>query len=224
MKRIVNILLSFYRSTAAVFRNGNDGCIDRPSAAYNGICTKTSCICMEILMKKSTVLLWQAVGTGVVSLLGTLLHFLYDGAPSFVTALFGSVNESTWEHMKLLLFSLLLFACVEYIFFKDTFSDFWCVKLRGTLIGLWLIPVLYYTLQGVFGKVADFVAIGIFFVAVLGTFSYETWQFCKRGTLCKTQGFAIGLLCLLVVLFWVWTFFPPHIPLFADPIDGHFGR
>ncbi len=175
-------------------------------------------------MKKSTVLLWQAIGTGVVSLLGTLLHFLYDAAPSFATALFGSVNESTWEHMKLLFFPLLLFAGVEYIFFKDAFSDFWCVKLRGTLLGLSLIPVLYYTLQGVFGEVADFIAIAVFFVAVIGTFAYETWQFCRHGSLCRRQGFAVAALCLIAVLFWVWTFFPPHIPLFSDPIDGRFGR
>jgi hypothetical protein len=107
-------------------------------------------------MKKS-VGLWQLFGFAVVSLAGTLLHFLYDllGEAAWI-APFSGVNESTWEHMKLLFWPMLLFAFVQSFFLRNR-EDFWCVKLRGILLGLVLIPVLFYTYNGAVGKSPDWV-------------------------------------------------------------------
>ena len=166
---------------------------------------------------------WSLIGFGVVSLAGTLLHFLYDWTGSPVAALFSGVNESTWEHMKLLFFPLLLFAAIQSIFFGQVYENFWCVKYRGTLLGLTLIPVIFYTLRGVFGTTPDWVNIGIFFVAAAATFWYEARTFAKGSRPCKAAPWAIVGLLLLAIAFWVFTFAPPEIPLFQDPVDGGFG-
>ena len=48
---------------------------------------------------------WQLAGFIFTAVLGVLLHFLYDWTnESLVVALFSAVNESTFEHMKLLFF------------------------------------------------------------------------------------------------------------------------
>ena len=67
-----------------------------------------------------SVRLWQLFGFGVTALGGTLLHFLYDwlGGALWVTP-FSGVNESTWEHMKLLFWPMLLFAVVQSRAFRD---------------------------------------------------------------------------------------------------------
>lgn len=53
-------------------------------------------------MKKS-IPYWQAAGFIFTAILGTLLHFLFDWTNgSVIAALFSAVNESIWEHMKLL--------------------------------------------------------------------------------------------------------------------------
>ena len=60
------------------------------------------------------VSLWQFSGFAATALLGTLLHFLYDWTGQNVfAALVSGVNESTWEHMKLLYFPLFIFALVQ---------------------------------------------------------------------------------------------------------------
>ena len=114
---------------------------------------------------KRNISLWQFSGFATVSLLGTLLHYLYEwsGKNRFVAA-FAGINESTWEHMKLLYFPLLIFAIIQSFFFKDR-KDFWCVKLAGIIIGLTLIPVIFYTYNGIFGKSPDWINIAIFFVS-----------------------------------------------------------
>lgn len=47
-------------------------------------------------------------------MLGTFLHFLFDlRGQSVIAALFLAVNESIWEHMKLMYYPMLLFAWLE---------------------------------------------------------------------------------------------------------------
>ncbi len=167
---------------------------------------------------------WQLLGFGVVSLLGTLLHFLYDLAGgNRLAALFSGVNESTWEHMKLLFFPMLLFAVVQSFFLGKDFENFWCIKLKGTLLGLVLIPMIFYTLRGAFGNTPDFINIAIFFVSAAAAFLYETKQFKKGSLPCRGEKWAFATLCLMAVAFWVFTFHAPQLPLFQDPLNGSFG-
>ncbi len=172
---------------------------------------------------KRSIVLWQIIGFFAVSVLGTLLHFLYDLSGLTFTALFSAVNESTWEHMKLLFFPMFFFAAVECFCIALPYGSFWCIKLSGTLLGLLLIPVLFYSLNGIFGTTPDWVNITIFFIAVLVSFIYETKQFKKETAECKYNAPAFYALCLIAVSFFIFTFMPPQIPLFQDPIDGGFG-
>ncbi len=172
---------------------------------------------------KRDIGLWQLVGFASVSLLGTLLHFLYDLTDSAVAALFSGVNESTWEHMKLLFFPMLLFAIVQSLYVGREYENFWCIKLKGTLLGLLLIPVIFYTLRGIFGGTPDLVNIAIFFVSAAVAFVYETRQFKKGSLPCKGERVAVAVFILIAVAFWVFTFITPEIPLFKDPVDGSYG-
>ena len=173
-------------------------------------------------MKKS-IGLWQLIGFSVTSLGGTILHFLYDwlGKAAWV-APFSGVNESTWEHMKLLFWPMLAFAIFEGFFFKER-KDFWCVKLRGILLGLALIPVLFYTYNGVIGKSPDWINIAIFFISAAVSYIYETKNFKSEKTACHHPWRAILSLLIIGILFFVFTFYPPEIGIFKDPLSGTYG-
>ena len=172
---------------------------------------------------KRSLFLWQAAGFAFATLGGTLLHFLYDwtGA-NILIAPFSGINESTWEHMKLLFWPLLLFALLQQPFFRQR-TDYWCVKLAGTLLGLLLIPVLFYSYNGALGKSPDWVNIAIFYLAAAATFFLEWWLFRHNFLLCGHPQLALAALCLTGVLFVVFTFRPPQIPLFRDPVSGIYG-
>ena len=67
-------------------------------------------------MKDTRWRTWEVIGLLWTLAAGNLLHFVYDWAgKSTVAALFAAVNESTWEHMKLLAVPWILFSLVEYI-------------------------------------------------------------------------------------------------------------
>ena len=172
---------------------------------------------------KRTVWLWQLIGFAVTALGGTLLHFLYDltSKAAWVTP-FSGVNESTWEHMKLLFWPMFIYAIAQSFFFKG-YEKFWCVKLRGTLLGLGAIPILFYTYNGVIGESPDWVNITIFFVAAAIAFTYETRQLNSRRATCRSPRTAFALLLAIAAMFVIFTFRTPELELFRDPLTGTYG-
>ena len=173
---------------------------------------------------KRSIKIWQLLGFGVTSLGGTLLHFLYDwlGEAAWIAPISG-INESTWEHMKLLFWPMLLFAVAQSFFFRER-KDFWCVKLRGILLGILLIPILFYTYNGAIGKSPDWLNIIIFFVAAAIAYFYETRLFLTEAIHGRSQGRAIAVLCFIALLFVLFTFVTPEIGIFKDPVTGTYGR
>ena len=167
--------------------------------------------------------LWQAAGFALVTLGGTLLHFLYEWTGgSIPVSPFSGVNESTWEHMKLLFWPLFLFALVQRPFFKEQ-ENYWCVKLAEILLGLVMIPVVFYTYNGVFGKSPDWINIAIFYITAALVFLFEWRAFQMDWLQCRNPRLAFAGICILAALFVAFTFAPPEIPLFQDPLTGTYG-
>ena len=171
---------------------------------------------------KKDLKLWQFAVFCVVSLMGTLLHYLYNWIESPVTALLSGVNESTFEHMKLLYVPMLIFALVQYLFFKER-KDYWCIKLIGSLSGTLLIPVIFYTYNGAFGKSPDWLNIAIFFVCAAVSAFVEYVLFKSGKIKCRHPILPFAALIIVYVLFAVFTFYPPKLPLFMDPVTFSYG-
>ena len=174
-------------------------------------------------MKQKSIGLWQLMGFAVTSFVGTILHFLYEwlGDAVWIAPLSG-VNESTWEHMKLLFWPMFLYAIFQSFFFKNR-ENYWCIKLKGTLFGIILIPILFYTYNGVIGKSPDWINIAIFFICAAAAYIYETRLFKKEKTDCKHPKLALGALCIIALLFVIFTFATPQIDIFKDPLTGSYG-
>ena len=173
---------------------------------------------------KHSIPRWQLAGFVFTGILGTFLHFLFDlSGENAVAALFSAVNESIWEHMKLLFYPMVVFALMEYGFWGKEKTGFWCVKLKGIMLGLVLIPVLYYTYTGILGTSADWFNVTIFFLAAAVAYWWETKLFTQEKPYPVPDWAAIGGILLLALVFSVLTFLPPQIPFFEDPVTGTFG-
>ena len=172
---------------------------------------------------KKEYFLWSLAGFAFTSALGTFLHFLYDlSGKKLWASIISGVNESTWEHMKLLFFPMLFFALSEYLFFGSR-RDFWQIQLKSILLGQMLIPVLFYTYNGVVGKSPDWVNISIFFIAAFFSYRYQAKHLQKEASDLPSPLLPVAILLVLALLFGIFTFVPPEIGLFRDPISGSYG-
>lgn len=164
---------------------------------------------------------WEIVGLFFTIAAGNLLHFVYDwSGESLIAAAVSGINESTWEHMKLLAVPWLVWTVVELAVLRDV-PGLLSARAAGLLSGLALIPTLYYTYTGALGVNSSLVDILIFQLTVLAAFAV-TWRMEKRSLLWGAvwQILAAAVLVVIAVLFVWWTFDPPQVPLFVDPVTG----
>ncbi|MBR5438711.1 MAG: hypothetical protein IKV61_00640 [Clostridia bacterium] len=170
---------------------------------------------------KRSLFLWQFGGFTFAVVFGTLLHFLFEFTGSTLVTPISAVNESTWEHMKILFFPMLFYAIFEWFFLKKEYGNYWNAKLFGTLLGVELIPILFYTFKGCFGAPPDWLNILFFFVSAFLAYYYEA-LILKSGKYKKFNVISIILLFLTAVLFIVFTYFTPRLPLFLDPVTNKY--
>ena len=79
---------------------------------------------------RRSLFLWQFGGFVFTSAMGTFLHFLYDiTEENTIVSLFSAVNESTWEHMKLLFFPMFVYSLFGYRFLSEEYENFRFAKL-----------------------------------------------------------------------------------------------
>ena len=168
---------------------------------------------------------WELIGFLFVSVVGTLLHFLYDWTgQSLPAAVISGVNESTWEHMKLLFAAMAILTAAQGFAIGRTYPNFLAVRAISTLTGLALIPILFYTYTVVLGYSVSWANIAIFYVSALAAF-FVDFRLLRKGRLSSPWQQLLGLLVLWGLAFlFVWcTFRPPRLGLWQDPLTGTYG-
>lgn len=172
------------------------------------------------------IIAFNIVGSVFTVIAGTLLHFTYDwcGRKKLAGA-FSAVNESTWEHLKLLFTPMFAFSILEFLVYGRTLQNFFAVRFLSILLGMAVIVIAFYTYVGIIGKHFLAADIGTLLLGVIVAYWFSasllpTSRFTAAGI---NQLGVFGMLLLLACVVF-FTFAPPHIPLFKDPVTGRYGR
>lgn len=171
-------------------------------------------------MSRNKKLLLASITT--LSLLGFLLHSVYSfSGNNYLIGLFTPVNESTWEHMKLFFFPMLLISFVVYRRNSSNISNLAYGLLTTTLLGTWLIPILFYSYRGILGFGATFLDIATFYVSTFISF-YLLWKNTLSGKTTKQKSNGLQLIVfaltiLQAILFISCTYNPLSLGIFAKP-------
>lgn len=153
-----------------------------------------------------------------VGVLGVLFHFAYDFlGQNRIAGLFFPINESIWEHLKLLYFPVVLWWIVEGLVGGKK-ERFFAPRVWALSLSLLFIPVAHYTYSGIVGRRYSWADISLFFVADLLYFILAHRFSSKK----KEESEGENLLAIVVFLIWMFsfflfTFFPPALALFQEP-------
>lgn len=174
---------------------------------------------------KRKLAVWELFGFLFVIIVGTLLHFTYQWSSKCSAAgYFSPVNESTWEHLKLIFTPMLIYSLIEYLAIGRNSKDFLAAKAIGILLGMLTIVTVFYTYTGVIGT--HYLALDIitFLLGVTVAF-VSSWRILQNMHISKGAQIAVLLLLgVIAVCFVVFTDYTPQIALFKDPVTGTYGR
>ena len=169
--------------------------------------------------------LWEFAGFLIVCALGTLLPLVYKrtGENTFVAA-FAGANGSVWERMKLLYLPYFVLTMVEFTVFAEAFRNFFAAKAAAGMVGMLFIPLLHYSLNGMFGAMPRWTDTAFFFAAAAAMYLLS----CRLLTTLSLRGEALQVVSFLLLwgmmfLFILFTYRTPRLPLFRDSVTLGYG-
>jgi hypothetical protein len=167
---------------------------------------------------------YALLGIPVLIFIGSLFHFLYSiSGELFVVGLFTPVNESVFEHIKMVVFPIFLWWSLFYLLRKDNLNanKWFMAALLSMLTAIISIPMLYYFYTEAFG--VTFLAVDVLILLVsVGAGQLLGLHYYQYGKGIDYR-LTLGLMVFIIVLFADLTIFTPKLPLFQDPIDGSYG-
>lgn len=170
------------------------------------------------------MLAYELVGMILIIVLGSLFHFTFElsgGDP--VVGAFSAVNESVWEHLKLVFWPALVFMLIEYTRLSKTVNNFALAKTAGVYLAVAVIPIVFYSYTAITGQSIFLIDIITFVFAVI-VGQVLSYKLLTQRRISESFGrISLGLLILLGVAFVLFTFYPPQLTIFMDPITGRYG-
>ncbi len=173
------------------------------------------------------IILFEFWGFIFISIVGTILHFAYDWSNhDKYISLLSSVNESIWEHMKLVVFPSLIWLLIEVPFIGNN-PNFLTAKCISLIVMVLVIPTLFYLFKYIFKKNILIVDILIFYVAV-GLGQYLSYLFLGINDLPYIFNyFSVLIMIGIYGYFLIATIIPGKGEIYVDPntkkkgIEGH---
>lgn len=165
---------------------------------------------------------WEIWGAIFSITIGSLLHFTFNWSNnSHFVALFSAVNESTWEHLKLAFWPTFVFTIIEWLVFGKNLKNFcWASFIKLVSIPIIIIALFYSWL--VFLPDNTIWDISIFILAVICGYFFS-YKIIKSEKKFGSEWIWAILILVMLAKFSLFTYFPPKMFLFKNPVDSGYG-
>ncbi|MBN2252136.1 MAG: hypothetical protein JW701_00450, partial [Kosmotogaceae bacterium] len=162
-------------------------------------------------MSKMRFFQWEVFGFFFIFFLGALLHMVYEWSNgNIIVGALTPVNESIWEHLKMVFLPGVVLLVLEVIFCKEVRIP---ASILGKTLGIYIMcgtilgGFYFYTLFIHHVLIIDILLMAIA-VALGQVVSYFISSRVEVGRAIALLSFA--MLLMLGVAFVIFTFIPPH--------------
>ena len=166
----------------------------------------------------------KIIGFFVIFLLCFPFHFLYDWLPNSLFSIFFPVNESIWEHMKLIYTSFVFYGIFDYLLLKKNkivFNNFLIQLFLIPIIAIFIYLIIFIPIYKIIGE-NMIVSIGLLAIVILieQILSYFILQY-KEIKYQNIIGI-IGII-LIYIIFGYLTYKPIENYIFYDIVKDKYG-
>lgn len=172
-----------------------------------------------IIMKKIKI-----IGVFIIMGLSVLSHFMYEWCNNFIFSILFPVNESIWEHMKLLVTPVLIYALVEYFIYRKKgmkFNNFSLSYGISIIIGIISYLVIYLPIDHFFDH-NMIVSIALLFLDYI-LISYISYLILNTRIIKYSKTIGALLIILTYFVFYYLTYYPVHSYMFYDTKNKIYG-
>lgn len=173
--------------------------------------------------ERRRVFLYELIGMFFIIILGSLLHFTFElSGHQAIVGVFSAVNESVWEHLKLSYWPALAYALIEYRYLKKLTNNFITAKTVGIYLMPILITIFFYAYTAV---IEDSLIMDILtFILAIIIGQLASYKLLTSKELPKNfEKISLIAVVILGLAFLIFTFYPPRLPIFQDPVTGEYG-
>lgn len=173
---------------------------------------------------KDKLFSYELIGIPIMFVLASILHFSYNWSNGAMWSIIvGAVNESVWEHVKIIALSYITWAIIEIIILLPPIHTFITAKIVGLYFLIISIPLFFFFHTHFTQKAVLLVDISSTFVFLTIATIISYLLITKVKSLFKYFNLAMGFLILFFIMLIMFTLFPPELKLFQDPITGTYG-
>lgn len=159
----------------------------------------------------------------IISVVGTISHFLYDiSKHNKFIGLFSAVNESTWEHIKIALTPTLLWSLVDGFIYGEE-PNYFLAKFVSLLTVILLMPLLFYGYQIFTKKDVVKFDILIFYIVIIS--SQLAFYFIINASSIDFIFSYLSCVGIFILFggYLIHTTLPAKSFIFKDPISKKYG-
>ena len=155
-----------------------------------------------------------------IFLLSFIVHYGYEILPSFITSIFFPINESLFEHMKLITTCYLIWGLIEYKLLNNKIN-FKSNLIISIILNIIIFLIIFYPIYLNFDHNL-IVTLFIYLISIIITqiISYYILRYDKEIFLNKYFFFIIGLIILINIIF---TYYPINCNFFIDYMNKKIG-
>ena len=156
-------------------------------------------------------------------LLSFLWHFVYDWFPNNIFALFFPVNESIWEHMKIIYFCLFMGSILEFVLCKKNnikINNFYIEAMVKSILGVIFYLIIFVPFYLWLG---ESLLISISLMLITYIFMEYIGYKILTGEEMNINILPVIIIALGCIMFVILTFYPLHNFLFFDEVKFGYG-
>ena len=175
-------------------------------------------------MNKRALMISEIIGCAAIYSAAVYLHFAYTlSSGSALGLVFGAVNESVWEHVKIFSSAYAGWALLQLMWIKVPFRRYAVSKCIGLYTLMGGIICFYYAYTAIMGTGSPSVYIIFSVIAVILTQLLSFELTVSDNRLEEFFHPAMMLFLLYYLMYFSFSIFPPHAGLFRDPVSGGYG-
>ncbi len=165
----------------------------------------------------------KIIGVVIIFILCFIFHFVYELIPSKITSIFFPVNESIWEHMKLIFTSVVVYGIIDYIIlnkFKIKYNNF----LTALFISAFtIIPIFLIIYLPFYHKIGPkmFLNIGVMLISIIIVEIIN--YYILKSKACNCEIISLSLIIICYIILGYLTFHPIKNYLFFDTEKEKYG-